>query len=278
MTAYNREQYIAEAIESVVASTYINFELIIVDDCSTDNTVTIAREYEAKDERIRLFVNEKNLGDYPNRNHAVSHANGKYIMFCDSDDKFFEDSIEYCVAAMEANSICKFGIYFAQDSKQPFIMQPQEIILHHFFTKPLLVMGPGGTIYTKTFFEQIKGYPQKYGPANDMYFNLKAAGNTPVLMLPKLFIYYREHSGQERNKIFSYIHYNYAYMRDALAELNLPLSKKQAEYLAFKNKRRFVGNCISQYKQYRNFAAVKELWQKAGFRFKDMIAGIFHLH
>ncbi|HRD43199.1 MAG TPA: hypothetical protein PLN30_05580, partial [Ferruginibacter sp.] len=102
----------------------------------------------------------------------------------------FEDSIDYCVAAMEANPICKFGIYFAQECKQPFVMQPQEIIPHHFFTKPLLVMGPGGTIYTKTFFEQINGYPQKYGPANDMYFNLKAAGNTPVLMLPKLFIYY----------------------------------------------------------------------------------------
>ncbi|HRD43198.1 MAG TPA: hypothetical protein PLN30_05575, partial [Ferruginibacter sp.] len=62
----------------------------------------------------------------------------------------------------------------------------------------------------------------------------------------------------------------------ALVELNLPLSKKQVKYLALKNKRRFVGNCISQYKQHKNFASVKELWQKAGFQFKDMIVGLFH--
>ena len=66
MTAYNRQQFIAEAIESVLASTYINFELIIVDDCSKDDTVLIAKTYEKLDARIQVHINEQNLGDYGN--------------------------------------------------------------------------------------------------------------------------------------------------------------------------------------------------------------------
>ncbi len=61
MTAYNREKYIAEAIESVLQSTYKNFELIIVDDCSTDNTVSIATDFQQQDKRTSVQINEKNL-------------------------------------------------------------------------------------------------------------------------------------------------------------------------------------------------------------------------
>src|SRR5690348_3619706 len=67
MTAYNREKYISQAIESVLRSSLTNFELIIVDDVSKDRTVEIARNYAAKDNRVLVFVNEKNLGDYGNR-------------------------------------------------------------------------------------------------------------------------------------------------------------------------------------------------------------------
>ena len=86
MTSYNREKYIHEAIESVLASTYKNFELIIVDDGSTDSTLQIAYAYAKKNERIRVYNNEKNLGDYPNRNKAASYASGEYMMFVDSDE------------------------------------------------------------------------------------------------------------------------------------------------------------------------------------------------
>ncbi|MBN2572301.1 MAG: glycosyltransferase family 2 protein, partial [Ignavibacteriales bacterium] len=76
MTVYNREKYISEAIESVIKSTFKNWELIIVDDQSKDNSFEIAKCYENKDERIRVFINDKNLGDYPNRNKAASYARG----------------------------------------------------------------------------------------------------------------------------------------------------------------------------------------------------------
>ncbi len=78
MTPYNREQYLPEAIESVLDSCYKNFELIIVDDNSNDGTLNIAKAYETKDKRIKVYVNENHLGDYANRNQAASYAGGKY--------------------------------------------------------------------------------------------------------------------------------------------------------------------------------------------------------
>ena len=76
-TSYNREKYIAECIESVLASAFRDYEYIVVEDCSTDRSYEIALEYAKKDARIRVYRNEKNLGDYPNRNRAASYATGK---------------------------------------------------------------------------------------------------------------------------------------------------------------------------------------------------------
>jgi len=81
-TVYNREKYLAACIESVLASSYQNWELIIVDDVSTDTSVAIAKSYEKKDARIKVYVNAQNLGDYPNRNKAASYAKGKMLLCC----------------------------------------------------------------------------------------------------------------------------------------------------------------------------------------------------
>ena len=95
MTAYNREQYIAAAIESVLAQTFADFELIVVDDGSADDTVAAARSYEA-DPRVRVVVNERNLGDYPNRNRAAGLARGRFLKYHDSDDVMYP----HCLATM----------------------------------------------------------------------------------------------------------------------------------------------------------------------------------
>ena len=84
-TDYNSEKHLAAAIESVLAQTMEDFELIVVDDCSTDRSVEIARLYE-NDPRVRIFINEENLGDYPNRKRAAFYASGKYIKYVDADD------------------------------------------------------------------------------------------------------------------------------------------------------------------------------------------------
>ena len=109
-TCFNREKYLTACIDSVLASTHQNWELIIVDDVSTDTSVAIAKSYEKKDPRIKVYVNEKNLGDYPNRNKAASYAKGKYLKYLDADDIIYPHGLEVMVHTMEQFPEAGLGI------------------------------------------------------------------------------------------------------------------------------------------------------------------------
>ena len=213
MTAFNRELYIAEAIQSVLDSTFKDFELIIVDDCSSDDTNKIARQFESKDPRVKVYLNEKNLGDYPNRNRAISYATGEYIMFVDSDDKILIDGIENCINTMMRFPSSSYGIYSSKLIRELPIASKNAIHLH-FFEIPFLIVGPGGTIQRREFINSIGGYPEKYGPANDMYYHLLAASKTDIVLLNFEFIYYRRHDGQEINNKLKYLIYGYLYLKE----------------------------------------------------------------
>jgi glycosyltransferase involved in cell wall biosynthesis len=276
MTAYNRKQYIAEAIESVLASTYKNFELIIVDDCSGDNTVLIAKEYEKRDARIKLYINEQNLGDYRNRNKAASYARGEYLMYVDSDDKIFADGIEKCIRVMLQYPQSCFGMRIFNQDCEPYEINSEAVIRKHFFEDPMLYIGPGGTIIKRIFFEQINKYPVKYGPANDKYFNLKAACNSSMVMIPFDFLFYRRHEGQEINNQYSYLYNNYIFLKDALNELPFRLTDEKIRWLHSKNKRRFFVNIIKYFFSTLNFPKTIAALKQTRFSFKDMFEAIFH--
>ena len=81
LTAYNRERYIAESIESVLAQSHADFELIICDDQSSDGTAGIIRDYARRDSRIRFSINERNLGQFENRRHAASLATSPFLKY-----------------------------------------------------------------------------------------------------------------------------------------------------------------------------------------------------
>ena len=110
MTAYNRASFIASSIESVLAQTFAGFELIIVDDCSTDGTLDIARQYERLDPRVRVVVNERNLGDYGNRNHAATFVSAPLFKYHDSDDLMYPHCLQVMVSMMDAEPRAGFAI------------------------------------------------------------------------------------------------------------------------------------------------------------------------
>ena len=91
---YNSEKYIRETVQSVKRQTYPHWEMIIVDDRSTDCSVEIVRELEAEDSRIRLTVLEENSGPAVARNTGIEKATGRYIIFLDSDDLWFPHLLE----------------------------------------------------------------------------------------------------------------------------------------------------------------------------------------
>src|SRR5262249_23558181 len=114
MTAYNREAFIAEAIDSVLAQTFSDFELIVSDDGSHDGTVRIAGEYARRDPRVRGSMNATTLGDYPNRRHAASLARGAYLKYHDSDDVMYPHCLETMVRALEKEPSAAFALSGSQ--------------------------------------------------------------------------------------------------------------------------------------------------------------------
>mgnify|MGYP000992356364 FL=1 len=92
MPAYNAGKYIRRAIQSVLVQTYENWELIIVDDCSTDNTYEIVANY--KDPRIRILRHEQNMGVGPSRNDALSASRGQWVTVLDADDQWLPERLD----------------------------------------------------------------------------------------------------------------------------------------------------------------------------------------
>lgn len=94
--SYNTCEYIIETIKSVQSQTYTNWEMIIIDDCSTDNTIEILNKYlkESQEQRIRILRNAQNCGAAVSRNYALREAKGRWIAFLDSDDLWMPDKLE----------------------------------------------------------------------------------------------------------------------------------------------------------------------------------------
>lgn len=99
MPSWNTARFIGESIESVLRQTYKNLELIIVDDCSTDNTDEVVHSFS--DPRIRYFHNKKNFGAAITRNHALKVAKGEWIAFLDSDDIWLPDKLDAQISFMK---------------------------------------------------------------------------------------------------------------------------------------------------------------------------------
>ena len=120
MPAYNAKQFIASSIESVLNQTFSDFELIIINDGSSDNTLEIAQQFAQKDRRINI-VSQENQGETAARNTGLAHAKGEYIAFLDSDDLYKEIFLEKLLNRIQEKSsdiaYCGF-IYTKQNNKE----------------------------------------------------------------------------------------------------------------------------------------------------------------
>lgn len=110
MPAYNAAKYISEAIESVLAQQYNNFELLICDDCSGDNTWKIISRYR-NNTKVRILRNRKNLGVGATRNKLLKLARGKYITPCDADDIMLPGNLKRLSGYLDGN--CKYAAVYA---------------------------------------------------------------------------------------------------------------------------------------------------------------------
>ena len=121
---YNGEKYVSKTIESVLAQTYNKWEMLIIDDGSTDNSAKIIQEYCKNDSRIKL-IQQPNGGSAKARNHGIREANGQYIALLDSDDLWEKDFLEEQIKFMkEKNTICVYSSYKRIDENAVECLHP----------------------------------------------------------------------------------------------------------------------------------------------------------
>lgn len=247
MTAYNRQEYIAEAIDSVLASDFADFELIIVDDRSTDNTVTIAKAYEQKDSRIKVFVNDHNLGDYPNRNQAASYALGKYIKYVDSDDKILPHGLGLMVAAMEQFPKAAFGFSDTKNtsSKYPFQYSGEEALRKHFLRGGLLQAGPSTSIIRTAAFKKMGGFSgQRF--ISDYQAWLRFCLDYAVVIFSTGLMWVRSHKGQEMDiGKLPYYSLNYNLHKEFILKTPNPFTAEEKKRILY-NYRILLGRRVYQ--------------------------------
>jgi len=201
ITIYNREKYVAAAIESVLAQTMQDFEIVIVDDCSSDRSLEIARRYET-DPRVQVHVNEANLGDFPNRNRAASLARGKYLKYVDADDIIYPHCLALMTQQMEEFPEAGLGVALCSRHHWicPVMLSPREAYLGHFFGKAgVMSWGPLDTLIRRDHFEANGGFDgARY--TSDYECALRLARSKPVVVTNAGLVWWRHHPEQESVK------------------------------------------------------------------------------
>ena len=199
LTSYNREDYIAEAIDSVLAQSLADFELVICDDQSRDGTVDIIHDYARRDSRIRVSINERNLGDYSNRRHAASLARGRFLKYHDSDDVMYRHCLATMVEPLEAEPRAAFALSSARSwpgGPCPMLLTPRLAYEREFLGSGLFQQGPASALFRADAFRALGGFPEVTF-SGDYLFWLRACARVNVLLVSGDLFYYRIHPGQE---------------------------------------------------------------------------------
>ena len=141
--SYNSEKFIKECIESVITQTHTNWEMLIVDDCSRDDSCLAIKELAKQEGRIKCFLLDKNIGAAEARNIAIRKAKGKYIAFLDSDDLWESQKLEKQISFMEAKDIAfSFSTYqpMSEDgSKLYSIIHAPKIVTYSSYLKNTII-------------------------------------------------------------------------------------------------------------------------------------------
>ena len=215
MPNYNGAKYLQETINSVLAQTYTNWELLFVDDCSTDNSLEIVRSYQ--DSRIKILQNDKNSGAAVSRNYALREAKGKWIAFLDSDDLWTPNKLTEQIAYMLKNNysftytyyrVCNMGQWENFIRVSPKKVTRRKMYNYCYFSTITVVYER-----EKVGLVQIPDIKKR----NDYALWLVALKKCDAHLYPKVMSYYMRHSGSLSTvPIKSLIKYHYQLFHNVL--------------------------------------------------------------
>lgn len=220
MPLYNAEKYLRKTIDSVLDQTYSNWELIIVNDCSPDNSESIARS--VKDDRISVYKLAENSGSGIARNFGIEKAKGDYITFLDSDDLWDEQKLELHIAFMKKKdadfSHCNYGYIDENDNSIKEEFHVSEEVTYNQLLKRTEISCLTGIYYAKRIG---KFYMSEHRRKQDyaLWLSILKKGYKSY-GFNKCLAYYRQHSGSATTKKYKLVLRHITFLRET-QDMNL---------------------------------------------------------
>jgi glycosyltransferase involved in cell wall biosynthesis len=192
MTVRNVEKYIANCIMSILDQTFNNFEIVIIDDTSSDNTKNIIEKFD--DKRIKYFKNIKWLGISSSRNRGLNYATGEYIFFTDGDCTVSKNWIEEGLKCLkDPNCVGVEGrIYYVSNDYEPSFSDhvTENRYGGHFMT--------GNVAYKKSVIERVGGFDERYTYLEDRDLALRAMKFGKIVFNPEMIVYHPKNTWKPR--------------------------------------------------------------------------------
>jgi glycosyltransferase involved in cell wall biosynthesis len=265
MPTFNVERYVSQAIESVFNQTYSNWELIIVDDGSTDKTPSILAEYAKKDFRVKVYY-KSNQGRGKARNSCLEYSQGEYSAVCDSDDISFPERFEKQVKFLEMNpkigavgsQLCSFASDPVFDKEKLIYWPTDAYKVSHSLRKGKMRVSNCAAMIRMSLFKEYGNYNEQLNRAQDYeFFRRVALKGVYLTNLTDVLVFYRQNSIPNfsyfiENEIYKY-YANYIQgggdkALDALKKdftMSLRIESFKLKYLVVKATRR-IALCKSQ--------------------------------
>jgi len=192
---YNRQKYLSKAIQTVLNQTYSNFEIIIVDDASTQDNSKLIESF--KNERIKYLKNSKKMGAPYSRNIGIKNAKGRFIAFLDDDDEWKKNKLEKQIKAFDEEDI---GLVICYSLDKRFgrerISKPPQEITHKQLLKSFNLSSTSTYVVRKTVFENIDGFDVNLASAQEYDLAIRISKKYKVKTIPDVLVIQNSSDGQ----------------------------------------------------------------------------------
>lgn len=203
MPAYNASKFIESVIDSILSQTFLNWELLITDDCSLDNTFDILSEYSSKDERIKIFRLKNNSGAAVARNNSLYNAKGRFIAFCDCDDVWISEKLTKQVDFMKKNnfpiSFTAYGVYSEDLLKENYDIRTPVSIDYYGYLKNTII-GMSTSMIDRNIVKSFKFYNIRTRQDTYLWISLLKRGYIAYGLNEKLVKYRVRNNSISANK------------------------------------------------------------------------------
>ncbi|MFT4304482.1 MAG: glycosyltransferase family 2 protein [Candidatus Woesearchaeota archaeon] len=242
LPSYNYEKYIKQTIKSVLRQSYTNLELIIIDDASTDNSVSIIKKIQNKNNKIKLIENKKNIGLLQSYKKALKKTKGKFVAFIDADDYWHPKNLEYKLSILKnKKEIALVYSNYSENEKEIEKKLSLNKIPFYLFKKnnsyffSIKIFSFSLILTRKEFLKKIDfSLPKKYDSGTDWWIYSQLSKEGPFAKIPLKLVFKRKHNQQYSKRGF-------------LENYNKFFSKKNFEFRELLRKRIFKKNIFYFY-------------------------------